>query len=217
VASAKRETLLRAHRFRLRREDLEDALAQATLELMQRARRGEAFAGREHILNALEQRFVSRIHDRRRALAGRSPMAAALEGAARFGTAGEQRFDVADRRAGVEELVLLRQELRRVQTLAPLLTLDQRLVLAAQLAQIPPSVFCRRLGWSAEKYRKVAQRGRARLRSLMLAEEGDAVAAVDRRRRRRASGAPGPERASADAPDRPAPAGSSEAEAGTCS
>ena len=59
MASARREMLLRAHRFRLRREDLEDAYGQATLELMQRARRGEAFASRAHILNALEQRFLS--------------------------------------------------------------------------------------------------------------------------------------------------------------
>lgn len=206
VASSKRETLLRAHRYRLRREDLEDAYGQATLELMQRARRGEAFASRSHILNALEQRFVSRIRDRRRALSGRSPMAAALEGAARFGAAGEQPVDVADRRAGVEELVLLRQELRRVQALAPLLTLDQRIVLAAQLAGIPPGAVCRRFGWSAEKYRKVAQRGRARLRGLMLADERQEPTAPSRR----AHG-------NADATGRPARPRASEAEAGTCS
>lgn len=173
MASTRREMLLRAHRFRLRREDLEDAYGQATLELMQRARRGEAFASRAHILNALEQRFLSRIHDRRRALSGRSPMAAAIEGAARFDAAGESAVDVADRRAGVEELVILRHELRRLQLLAPLLTRDQRLVLAAQLGQVSQATFCERLGWSQEKYRKVAQRARARLRLLMLTEDDE--------------------------------------------
>ena len=31
--------------------------------------------------------------------------------------------------------------------------------------------FCRRHGWTPEKYRKVAQRGRAKLRALLAAEE----------------------------------------------
>jgi hypothetical protein len=31
--------------------------------------------------------------------------------------------------------------------------------------------FCRRFGWSKEKYRKVAQRARARLRELLASEE----------------------------------------------
>ncbi len=81
VAAAKREVLLRVHRHRLRREDLEDAYSQATLELISLARRGRGFAGRAHIGNALEQRFLARVQDRRRAIAGRSPIAAALEGA----------------------------------------------------------------------------------------------------------------------------------------
>jgi hypothetical protein len=45
VADAHRELMLRCHRFRLRREDLEDCYSQATLELMLRARRGRRFAG----------------------------------------------------------------------------------------------------------------------------------------------------------------------------
>ncbi len=44
VAAAKREVLLRVHRHRLRREDLEDAYAQASLELVVLARRGRPFA-----------------------------------------------------------------------------------------------------------------------------------------------------------------------------
>jgi hypothetical protein len=40
VARAKRELLLRVHRHRLRREDLEDCFSQATLELLANARRG---------------------------------------------------------------------------------------------------------------------------------------------------------------------------------
>ena len=81
MARAKRELLLRVHRHRLRREDLEDCYSQATLELVAHARRGGRFASRLHLANVLEQRFLSRIRDRRRALSGRSPMQAALEAA----------------------------------------------------------------------------------------------------------------------------------------
>jgi hypothetical protein len=44
VACARRELLLRAHRFRLRHEDLEDCYSQATLELVAHAQRGAKFA-----------------------------------------------------------------------------------------------------------------------------------------------------------------------------
>jgi hypothetical protein len=82
VACARRELLLRANRFRLRLEDLEDCYSQATLELIALVRNGGAFANRLHVANALELRFLSRVRDRRRALCGRSPMQAALETAA---------------------------------------------------------------------------------------------------------------------------------------
>jgi hypothetical protein len=59
---------------------------------------------------------------------------------------------------------------------ARLLTRDQRLALAAQIGQVPPGVFCRHVGWSIEKYRKVAQRGRARLSRLVRIDEGEAPA-----------------------------------------
>jgi DNA-directed RNA polymerase specialized sigma24 family protein len=178
VASSKRELLLRAHAFRLRREDLEDCYAQATVEMVQRVRRSGAFADRRHILNALEQRFVSRIHDRRRALGGRSPMTAALEGAARLSGVAGVGVDPIDQGADPEQIVAGREDLRRVLELAPRLSDDQRLVLATQIAlQMSPAEFCERFGWSVDKYRKVAQRARRRLRWLMCAEE---VAAEER-------------------------------------
>ena len=40
VAQARRELLLRSHRHRLRKEDLEDCFSQATLELLAQARDG---------------------------------------------------------------------------------------------------------------------------------------------------------------------------------
>jgi DNA-directed RNA polymerase specialized sigma24 family protein len=166
VARAKRELLLRALRYQLRREDLEDCYSQATLELVAHARKGGTFWSRSHLGNVLEQRFRSRVRDRRRALSGRSPMQAALEAAMSLGRAGEQEIEIVDVRAEVERLVILRHELRRVEELARELTADQRLVLACQLGQVSPAEFCRRFGWSAEKYRKVAQRARARLRAL---------------------------------------------------
>jgi DNA-directed RNA polymerase specialized sigma24 family protein len=174
VAAARRERLLRVHSFRLRREDLEDCYSQATLELLLRVQRGATFAGSDHLANALEQRFLSRVQDRRRAISGRSPIQTAVEGAHAIG--GEVgAVDVADAGVAPEQLVLLRAELRQIAALAAGLTDDQRLVLATQVALgMPRSEFCARYGWSTEKYRKVAQRARARLRRLI---DGDAEVA----------------------------------------
>lgn len=99
-------------------------------------------------------------------------MQAALEVAMSLGGAGEEEIAIVDRRAELEELVMLRDDLRRVESVARGLTVDQRLVLACQLGlQMDCGQFCRRFGWSPEKYRKVAQRARAKLRRLMAAEE----------------------------------------------
>ncbi len=171
MASAKRELLLRSHRHRLRREDLEDCYSQAVLEIVAHARRGGRFASRLHIANVLEQRFVSRIHDRRRAVSGRSPMQAALEAALSLDCVAVEHLDVVDVRAELEPLVVMRHDLRRLCVLAERLTHEQRLVLVSQLWQIDCREFCSRQGWSREKYRKVAQRARARLRALMACEE----------------------------------------------
>lgn len=171
VARAKRELLLRVHRHRLRAEDLEDCFGQATLELLAHVRRGGRFASRRHVGNALEQRFVSRVHDRRRALSGRSPMQAALEAAMPLHGADGEALEIADVRLETERLAIARQELRRIGALALELTHDQRLALAAQVAQVDHAELCSHCGWSSEKYRKVAQRGRARLRALLELEE----------------------------------------------
>jgi RNA polymerase sigma factor (sigma-70 family) len=172
VARAQRDVLLRAYRSQLRWEDLEDCFSQATLELLAHARRGGAFTDRRHLANTLELRFVSRIRDALRAAGGRSPMAAALATAVSLGAAGEEDLPILDRRPAVEQAVMLRHDLRRVGHLARQLTADQRLALASQLAlDMPCAEFCRRYGWSAEKYRKVLQRARARLRLLASSEE----------------------------------------------
>jgi DNA-directed RNA polymerase specialized sigma24 family protein len=172
VAASRRALLLRVHRFRLRHEDLEDCYGQATLELIKHARAGGRFANRRHLASVIEQRFLSRVHDRRRALAGRSSMQAALEGALPLEPAAAgQPLEIADARAELERLVLMRHELRRIPVLAAQLSEDQRLVLASQIAQQTCADFCSRHGWSAEKYRKVAQRARARLRALLEREE----------------------------------------------
>jgi hypothetical protein len=187
VVRAKRELLLRAHRHRLRREDLEDCYSQAALELVAYACKGGAFWSRVHVGNVLEQRFLSRVNDRRRALSGRSPMQAALEGAVSIGAGGESEIEIADIRAELEVLVMLRHDLGHLERLArENLTPDQRLVLACQvgLPLLSARDFCRRFGWSQEKYRKVAQRARRRLRALMAADEpvatGPAQAACGR-------------------------------------
>ena len=172
VSRARRELLLRVHRHRLRREDLEDCYSQAVLELVAHARHGARFASRLHIARTIEQRFVSRINDRRRALSGRSPMLAALERAASLEASEPQVLPLPDPRPGPERLVLLRHELRRIDALARRLTPEQRLVIATQVGlAMGASEFCELHGWSTEKYRKVAQRARARLRQLMSAED----------------------------------------------
>jgi DNA-directed RNA polymerase specialized sigma24 family protein len=171
VAAAKRDVLLRVHRHRLRTEDLEDCYSQATLELIVLARRGRAFASRVHIANALEQRFLARVLDRRRAIAGRSPIAAATEGAVSFFADGEQ-LELPDTRAEPERLTIAREQLARAMRHMSSLTADQRAVLTTQIVlAMPCEEFCRRWGWTPEKYRKVAQRGRAKLRALLAAEE----------------------------------------------
>ncbi|HWW90472.1 MAG TPA: hypothetical protein VNY35_06815 [Solirubrobacteraceae bacterium] len=172
MTRARRELLLRVHRHRLRREDLEDCYSQATLELVADARRGASYANRRDLETAIERRFVSRIRDRRRALAGRSPMQAALERSLSLDATGEEAIDVVDARAELEKLVILRLELCQVQALMRELSPDQRLVLISQVAlQMPRAEFCRRYGWSPDKYRKVAQRARTRLSRLMSSEE----------------------------------------------
>jgi DNA-directed RNA polymerase specialized sigma24 family protein len=173
VARAKRELLLRVHRHRLRPEDLEDCYSQATLELIAHTRRGGRFSGRAHLANALEQRFLSRVHDRRRALSGRSPIQAAIEASMSLDCVEYAQLDVVDVRAELETLVILREELRRVESLARELTPDQQLLLACQVGlQMSRADFCRRFDWSAEKYRKVAQRARTRLRRPRAHDEG---------------------------------------------
>jgi DNA-directed RNA polymerase specialized sigma24 family protein len=159
--------MLRAYRHMLRREDLEDCLSQAVCELLAYGARGRRYTSREHLANVLEQRFLSRVQDRRRALCGRSPLQAALENALPLNGAGEQRIELADPRAELHPLIAYREQLRLVVAVAPLLSCDQRLVLACQVALgMGRAEFCERFGWSHEKYRKVAQRARVRLRRL---------------------------------------------------
>jgi DNA-directed RNA polymerase specialized sigma24 family protein len=175
VAHAARGPLLSAHRRWLAWEDLEDCYGQATCELVAQARRGELrFSSRAHLRNMLELRFVSRVRDNRRALRGRSPVRATLDGAISLG-----EVEVADVRADVERRAMLRLQLRSLQRAARLLSADQRLVLGCQIGlQMSADEFCHRFGWTHEKYRKVAQRGRARLRVLLAEPVAEGQAGV---------------------------------------
>jgi len=106
-------------------------------------------------------------------------MQAALEAAVSLGGAGEQEVEVVDVRAELERLVMLRHDLGRVQQAARELTPDQQLVLASQVGlQQSSAEFCRLTGWTPGKYRKVAQRARARLRRLAAVDEPDVPSAV---------------------------------------
>ncbi len=166
VVCAKREALLRAHRHRLRRDDLEDCYGQATLELLCSMQRGGRFVDREHMVNVLEQRFLSRVRDELRARRGRSAERTAHEHALAHPVGTGAGIDVEDAHADVHERVARRLELEQVVRVAERLSSDQRLVLASQVHGVGCAELCRHTGWSAEKYRKVAQRGRTRLREL---------------------------------------------------
>ena len=99
-------------------------------------------------------------------------MQAALEASVPLSTTGDEGPGIVDARADLEKLVMLRHDLRCIARIAGELSADQRLILACQLLPLGPAETCMRLGWSSEKYRKVAQRARARLRVLVEREEG---------------------------------------------
>jgi len=167
IALARRGRLLRVYRRRLRWEDLEDCYSQATLELVARSRRAP-FVSPEHLLNALEQKFLSRIEDRRRAIGGRSAIETAIARAVPVDAPEHGAGELEDRGAAVENRVIARTELRRLREVIADLSRDQQLVLASQVCvDMEVGEFCARYGWSVEKYRKVAQRARAKLRVLV--------------------------------------------------
>lgn len=168
VASSRRGAQLRMHRGRLAREELEDCYSQAVLELLLAARAGRSFSNAKHIANALSQRFVSRIQDRQRAMAGRSPIEAALSVALPVGRAEAGEVEPADARADVERIVEDRWCLGALKEAFPGLSADQRFVLRNQVSgELSVRELCQRQGWSLESHRKIAQRGRARLRRLV--------------------------------------------------
>ena len=167
IAAARRGRLLRVHRRRLRWEDLEDCYSQATLELVTRSRR-TPFVSYQHILNSLEQKFLSRIEDRRRAIGGRSAIETAIARAVPVDSPDHGASELEDRGAGVEHQVIARIELQRLREVIADLSRDQQLVLASQVyVDMGAGEFCSRHGWSVEKYRKVAQRARGKLRALI--------------------------------------------------
>jgi RNA polymerase sigma factor (sigma-70 family) len=173
VLMAKREVLLRVYRDRLPHEDLEDCLGQAALELVARAR-ADGLQGERHIANALEQKFVSRIIDRQRAIGrqARQRATAAGEADAMALTDESRKFDIVVPHSEPSRAAFARDELERLREVAAELTDDQRLVLACQVAMgMDSTEFCDRFGWSPEKFRKVAQRARARLRTLLTEYE----------------------------------------------
>jgi DNA-directed RNA polymerase specialized sigma24 family protein len=165
VSRAKWTILLRVYSTRgVAPADLEDCLAQATLELVVQARRGTIPADPRLVAGALEHKFASRIIDRRRAMTGRSASASYRA----IGTAVEDLADLLPGQQDTAEQALGRDELRRLASALPRLTDDQRLVIRHRASgDGTPGEFAARHGWSMEKYRKVSQRARARLKALL--------------------------------------------------
>ena len=160
-ALALRTTLIAVHRSAAGREDLEDLYSQTILELLTRAERDPTLTKRDHIRNALRQKFDSRILDHQRAIAGRSPAASARVRTRPLELAMERPAD--DRDAAHE--VIARETLLELASAIRELTRDQQLVLASQLNGETPRDCCARTGWTMAKYRKLVQRARARLRA----------------------------------------------------
>jgi DNA-directed RNA polymerase specialized sigma24 family protein len=169
VLHAKRSVLLRAYRGQLGKEDLEDCLSQAALELLVRARRKNAgLVSDAHIANALEQKLRSRICDLRRSRGGRSRIAAALACALPLAHEDERiGVEPCDPRTSTERCALDRIALEELLANARRLTPDQRRVLASRLLlDARPAEVCERFGWSMAKYQKLDQRARARLAAM---------------------------------------------------
>jgi RNA polymerase sigma factor (sigma-70 family) len=173
VLAAKWAVLLRVYGDRLPYEDLEDCLGQAALELVTRAR-ADGLQGERHIANALEQKFVSRIIDRQRAL-GRRPATITSDTDTGEGAATDDEppaFEIVAPDGEPSDTASTRHEIERLREVAAELTDDQRLVLACQVSLgMDSTEFCERFGWSPEKFRKVAQRARGRLRTLLAEYE----------------------------------------------
>ena len=165
--AAQRSRLLRRHRHRLAVDDLDDCLSQAALELVSRARRVGPEPG-WHPGLALEQRFLARVSDRRRALGGRSPRERLVRRAliaddALIGDA----VAPAEVGASVEEQIVHRDELRRLLEVVGDLSEDQRLVATFRLfGDGDANAWRVRHGWSVAKYEKTASRARAALTAL---------------------------------------------------
>jgi len=173
VAAEKWAVLLRSYEGRLERGDLEDCLSQATFELVRVVRAGRCFDGAEHVANALELKFRSRIVDQHRARSAR-PAAVAL---------GEEDEDegavvLEDRSPRFERGVEARFELERLRELVGELSVDEQRVLVLQGAELSRREICERLGWALERYRSTAKRATEKLAGL--------VAAADRGERCRA-------------------------------
>jgi len=169
VVRARSAVLLRTHARRLRRADLEECLSQAALELICACRRGRQFDCDVHIANAFDQRFLSRVADQHRALGGRSLGRAQFARALAANAESEIEREIAGDEDDVERIVFARDELRSVLRAARALTKDERVVLGSRLGLGGDSEeVCAARGWSRERYRKLAQRGRDRLRTFGL-------------------------------------------------
>ena len=160
-ALALRTTLIRVHHSNASREDLEDIYSQAVIELLARAERDPTLTSPDHIRRALRQKFDSRILDYHRAVAGRSPTTHARARTRPLDDTLDQRVGDRD---GLD-LLIARETLRELAAAIRQLTPDQQLVLASQLNGETPRECCRHTGWTIDKYRKTAQRARARLRA----------------------------------------------------
>jgi DNA-directed RNA polymerase specialized sigma24 family protein len=148
VAEELRRPLLAANRRSAAREDLEDIYAQSVLELLLRIRRDPSFTTHEHLANALRLRFASRLADRHRALAGRSPASRALAQAARL----DDDATVIVAAYDVEHTVLGRERLRALITALHALPASQRDAVLAERA-------------TGDTERKRCWRGRCTLRA----------------------------------------------------
>ena len=151
-----RRPLLAAHRGAAPREELEDLYSQSVLELLLRIRRDPTFHTPTQLANALRLRFASRIVDHHRALAGRSPLTAAVAQATRLDDPTAPGIAAAD---DVAAAVELREQTRELLSALRDLPAGQRDALLAELSGSEAPV-----GWAERKRRS---RGRHALRQRL--------------------------------------------------
>jgi hypothetical protein len=170
---AKRDILMRVHHWWLSRPDIEECMCQAELELFASVKRGHVLRSFQHACNSLEQKFVSRIADQRRAIGGRSATKRALNCAYSLSQhydkdIEEGGWEPSDAKLDVFETVSNKLDLQAILDEIQICREDFQKVFHYELfGSGSRADYAASQGWGMETFRKIDQRGRQRLRAAI--------------------------------------------------